>query len=189
MQEERTYRDGACFKPDIDRLIDNKKVTDHHAIIPTTNVMNTDITALPSGELDLLNLVACRFLCSAAPAHIYEEVTVALDCEGYPFVVKGKNIIANGWKGIDEIYRSSIMAKPENEGDVDNTALSGLREGQTFASVTATVREGSTQPPKQYNDYTLLSSMDTAGADEMLRDNVKGTVRRGLGTPARSSGS
>ena len=186
LQEDMLHQDGTDFVPDIDRLIDNKKVTDHHAIILTAKVMKADISALPSGELDLLNLVACRLLCAAAPAHIYEAVTVALDCIGYSFVVKGKNITVYGWKEIDDIYKSSLRTKPDTENATENAALPELNEGQIFDNVAAIVKEGSTQPSKPYNDDTLLSALETAGSEEMLDENS--SDRRGLGTPATRAG-
>ena len=181
IQKDMGYKDGAGFTPDIDRLIDDKKVSDHHAIIPTAAVMTADLPSLPSGEVDLLNLVALRLLCAAAPAHVYEAVTVTLDCEGHSFVAKGKTVISDGWKEAERIYKDSLRTKPEaDDGDEDEAALPGLSKGRTFDSVKAIVKEGTTTPPKRYTEDTLLSGMETAGAED-APDDVE---RKGLGTPA-----
>ena len=179
IQKDMDYKDGADFAPDVERLIDDGKVSDHHAIILTPAVMRADLSALPSGELLLLNLVACRLLCAAAPVHTYEAVNAAIGCAGYSFVAKGKTVVNEGWKEIDRIYRDSLKTKPEPEDSEDAASLPELSKGQVFIAVSATVKEGVTVPPKHYTEDTLLSAMDTAGAD--MPDDAQ---RRGLGTPA-----
>ena len=186
IQKDMDYQDGADFSPDIGRLINDKAVTDHHAIIPTTGVMKTDTTALPSGECDILNLIVCRLLCAAAPAHVFEATAAVLECGGNEFTAKGRTVIADGWKAIDTAYKSSLKQKPEagdGKGDDDgegDSVLPGLAKGQTFPTVTATVREGKTSPPKRHTEDTLLSAMETAGAEGFPDD----AERKGLGTPA-----
>ena len=140
IQKDMEYKDGADFTPDIDRLINDAKVSDHHAIIPTVGIMKADIAALPSGECDIVNIIAYRLLCAAAPAHIYEAVTAVLDCEGYSFSAKGKTVIEDGWKAIDTAFKASLKSKPENEDGEDDTALPELSKGQTFDSVSAAVK-------------------------------------------------
>jgi DNA topoisomerase-3 len=180
IQKDMEYRGGAGFTPDVGRPIDDKRVSDHHAIIPTAEITKADLSALPSGELDLLNLVACRLLCAAAPVHTFEVVKAVLECGGHRFAAKGKTVMQDGWKAIDAAYKSSLRNKPEAEDGEDDATLPELAEGQAFPSVTAAVREGKTSPPRRYTEDTLLSAMETAGAEDMPED----AERKGLGTPA-----
>jgi DNA topoisomerase-3 len=184
LQSNSPHASGMDFTPDIDRLIDDERVTDHHAIIPTAGISKTDISALASGERDILNLVSVRMICAVAPTHTYETVTTVLDCEGHTFTAKGKIIINDGWKAIDAAFRASLKAKPEAEGDSEESEeeidLPGFSEGQTFPNVAVTVKEGFTTPPRPYTEDTLLQSMESAGAEDMPDD----AERRGLGTPA-----
>jgi DNA topoisomerase-3 len=183
IQNNAGNKDSAGFVPDIGRLIDDSKVSDHHAIVPTAAFMKADLSALTVGEADLLSLVACRLLCAVAPAHAYEAVDVALDCEGHLFVAKGKTVIADGWKEIDRSYRDSLKTKPEPDSGEDDAAdLPALSKSQSFDGIKATVKEGSTTPPKRYTEDTLLSGMETAGAEDAPDDAE--LERKGLGTPA-----
>jgi len=168
------------FTPELDRVIDDGCVRDHHAIVPTTRVIDADIPALPFGERNLLNLVAVRLLCAVAPIHSYETVTAVLECGGYVFTAKGKSVIADGWKGIDTAFRMSLKSEFESEDKETERALPELAVGETFDSVTATVKEGSTTPPKHFTEDTALAGMETAGIEDMPED----TERKGLGTPA-----
>ena len=178
IQNDMKRKDGADFSPDVGRLINDKAVTDHHAIIPTLEMTKADLTSLPSGECDILNLIACRLLCAAAPVHVYETAAAVLECGGHKFTAKGKTIITDGWKAIDDAFKASLKNKPESDEEV--TSLPELTEGQVFPSVTASVKEGKTSPPRRYTEDTLLSAMETAGAEDMPDD----AERKGLGTPA-----
>ena len=180
LQSISPFADGMPFTPDIDRLIDDSRVTDHHAIIPTAGIMRADLSALPSGERDIVNLVTVRLLCASAEPHTYEATTAAFDCCGHIFTAKGKTIITDGWKAIDAAYKASLKSKPEAEGDEDEPAMPELSKGRTFYSVAAMVKEGATTPPKHFTEDTLLSSMENAGNAEAFQDSE----RKGLGTPA-----
>jgi DNA topoisomerase-3 len=171
---------GSGFTPDIDRFINDDKVSDHHAIIPTANISKADISALPSGERELLNLITVRLLCAAAPVHSYEAVTAVIDCGGYSFTSKGKTIIDEGWKAIDAAFKASLKAKPEAEDSEDDNSLPELTERQIIENVTTAVKEGATTPPKHFTEDTLLSAMENAGMDDINEQ----AERRGLGTPA-----
>jgi DNA topoisomerase-3 len=97
IQLDMERKDGADFVPDIDRLIDNGKVSDHHAIIPTNAIITANLPSLPTGELSLLNLVACRLLCAVAPAYVYEAGVVTMDCEGIVQIATStpENLLSN----------------------------------------------------------------------------------------------
>lgn len=170
----------ACpeFFPDVAALVNNKEVSDHHALIPTLELEKTDVPGLPVGERNILLLVCCKLLCAAAEPFVYEAVTAAFDCGGHTFTTKGKQVLSQGWRAIQEMFRSSLKEKQEDEDSAG--ILPALAEGQVFEPVTASVTEHFTSPPKPYTEDTLLSAMENAGKEDMPDD----AERRGLGTPA-----
>ena len=180
LRDNMTFGKGYAGEPDIDRVTDDSKVTDHHAIIPTVEIARTDLSELPSGERDVLTLLAVRLLCATTQVHRFEAVTAILDCQGYTFTAKGKTILQSGWKEVERIHRMSIRQSETEHKENEDAALPVLKEGQTFETVSASLREGKTSPPKHYTEDTLLSAMETAGAEDMPED----AERKGLGTPA-----
>ena len=166
------------FFPDVLALVNNKEVSDHHALIPTLELEKADVPALPVGERNILLLVCCKLLCAAAEPFVYEAVTATFDCGGHTFTAKGKQVLSQGWRAIQEVFRSSLKEKPEDE-DTEGV-LPALTEGQVFEPVSASVTEHFTSPPKPYTEDTLLSAMENAGKEDMPDD----AERRGLGTPA-----
>ena len=170
----------ACpeFFPDILALVNDKEVSDHHALIPTLELEKADVPALPVGERNILLLVCCKLLCAAAEPFVYEAVTATFDCGGHTFTAKGKQVLSQGWRAIQEVFRSSLKEKPEDE-DAEGV-LPALTEGQVFEPVSASVTEHFTSPPKPYTEDTLLSAMENAGKEDMPDE----AERKGLGTPA-----
>ena len=166
------------FFPLVELMVSDMDVSDHHAIIPTMEIEKADIKALPVGERNLLLLVCCKLLCASASPYEYETVTATFDCGGHTFTAKGKRILAEGWREIERIFRSSLKEKPE---DTDSGGvLPDFTEGQTFEKVEATITEHFTSPPKPYTEDTLLSAMENAGKEDIPED----AERKGLGTPA-----
>ena len=165
--------------PDLNRVIDNKKVSDHHAILPTMEISKADLSALPAGEHDVLTLVAVRLLCAVGKPHIFEAVTAVLDCGGHSFTAKGKTAKQDGWKSVLSAFKTSMKQEPQ-ENDEDEAALPTLTVGQVLSDVHVNVREGKTSPPKHFTEDSLLAAMETAGTEDMPED----TERKGLGTPA-----
>ena len=170
----------ACpaFFPDVAALVNDKEVSDHHAILPTLELEKADVPGLPVGERNILLLVCCKLLCAAAEPFVYEAVTAAFDCGGHTFMAKGKQVLSQGWRAIQEVFRSSLKEKPEDE-DAEGV-LPALTEGQVFEPVAASVTEHFTSPPKPYTEDTLLSAMENAGKEDMPDE----AERKGLGTPA-----
>ena len=166
------------FYPLVEAMVSDKDVSDHHAIIPTLEIEKADIPALPLGERELLLLVCCRLLCASAEPYVCEAVTATFDCGGHTFTAKGKQVLSQGWRAIQEVFRSSLKEKPENE-DAEGV-LPALTEGQVFEPVSASVTEHFTSPPKPYTEDTLLSAMENAGKEDMPDE----AERKGLGTPA-----
>ena len=170
------FAQGLDLTPEVGRILNSKKVSDHHAIIPTSEFVKQGFTGLAESECKLMNLVCSKLLCAIAAPHEYETVTAVFSCAGNEFTAKGKTVLIPGWKEIDQRFRSTLKADTEEK--VLNT-LPELAEGQSF-SVTANVSEHFTSPPKAYTEDTLLSAMERAGAEDMPED----AERKGLGTPA-----
>ena len=180
LRENVPFGKGCAGEPDIGRVTDGSKVTDHHAIIPTAEIRRADLSGLPSGERDVLALVAARLLCATAQAHKFEAVTAVLDCAGHSFTAKGKTVLQAGWKEVERLHRMGLKQQETEEKEDEDAALPMLQEGQTFEKASAGIREGRTSPPKRYTEDSLLAAMETAGAKDMPED----AERRGLGTPA-----
>lgn len=171
---------GADFTPQIARTLDSKKVSDHHAIIPTMELAKTDLSALPESERNILTLAGARLLFAAAEPHTIEAVTAVFTCADTEFTAKGKTVLCAGWKDLERRYRATLKAKPDPEdGDGENT-LPPFAEGQTFERPAARVTEHDTTPPKPHTEASLLSAMERAGNAETDPE----AERRGLGTPA-----
>ena len=173
--------DGMKHEPDIKRITNNAKVTDHHAIIPTVQLEKQDITELPEAEQKIIRLVAMRLLSSTGEKHIYDETSVTLSCEGYEFKTKGKTVTQEGWKAIEQRFKDALKSKDKEEPE---KVLPAVNEKDILSSVSASVTEHYTTPPKQYTEDTLLSAMETAGNEEFNDD----TEKKGLGTPATRAG-
>ena len=163
---------------DPDQVVDNSKVSDHHAILPTREVAKADLASLPTGERNVLSLVSARLLCAVGNPHIYEETAVTVTCGGADFSVRGKTVIDEGWEAIDRAFRTSLKQKPEPE----EAAVPRLQEGQAIPGAGAALKEGQTAPPKHYTEDTLLSAMEHAGAEDFAK--TPDAERKGLGTPA-----
>ena len=177
------FMQGADFTPEISRLLDSKKVSDHHAIIPTMELAKADLAALPESERNILTLAGARLLMACAEPHIFEAVTAFFSCAGQEFTAKGKTVLAEGWKGLERRFMATLKKKADTEDDEEN-ALSldvpPFAEGQSFDNPQAAVTEHFTTPPKPHNEASLLSAMERAGNEETDPD----AERRGLGTPA-----
>lgn len=160
---------GILHTPDISKVINNAKVSGHHAIIPTSGIATADLSSLPSGERNILTLIATKLICATAPAHKYEAVKLTGICNGTEFTSTGRTMLEIGWKA---------YAKQSDKKN-DEKALPAVSEGQTFI-VTASKGEHFTSPPKPYTEDTLLSAMERAGNEDYDED----TEKKGLGTPA-----
>ena len=172
------FAQGLALTAEVGRVLNSKKVSDHHAIIPTAEFVKQGFTGLAESECKLLNLVCSKLLCAVAAPHEYETVTAVFSCAGNEFAAKGKTVLVPGWKEIDQRFRSTLKADGEEETETLNT-LPELTEGQSY-SVVSDISEHFTSPPKAYTEDTLLSAMERAGAEDMPEN----AERKGLGTPA-----
>ena len=173
--------------PNVKLIVNNSKVTDHHAILPTMQAGSVDIKALTADERNILLMICTKLICATGEKHNYSETVVTVVCCDEVFAAKGKTITDNGWKQVEESFFKSFSKSKKEAGaasaskeDTENAALPlNMSEGQQFTAQTS-VREGFTSPPKHYTEDTLLASMETAGI-EGVEEEIE---RRGIGTPA-----
>ena len=172
---------GVSFTPELAKVLNSKKVSDHHAIIPTMELAKADLAALPESERNILTLAGARLLMAAAEPHSFEAVTAVFSCADHEFTAKGKAVIAAGWKEIERLYRATLKKKPDSDDENELVLdVPDFTEGQTFEHPAAKVTEHDTTPPKPHNEASLLSAMERAGNEDTNPD----AERRGLGTPA-----
>jgi len=163
---------GADIPINVAQVVNDAKVSDHHAIIPTANLGKISIPNITDIEREIVALIAFQLVRAVGDKHVYEAITAVFECNGYSFTAKGKAIITDGWK------MNTHVKDVDNDPEV--VALPPISEGQTFDNAAATVTEHYTQPPKPYSEADLLSAMENAGA----KDTTDEAERRGLGTPA-----
>ena len=177
-----SFMEGADFTPELSKVLNSKKVSDHHAIIPTMELAKTDLAALPESEKNILTLAGARLLMATTAPHTFEAVTAVFECAGQSFTARGKTVLFDGWKEIDRRYRAALKNKPEaDDADSDTgKTLPPFVEGQTFENPAAMVTGHDTTPPKPHNEASLLSAMERAGSEDTNPD----AERKGLGTPA-----
>lgn len=174
-----SFAKGVDLSPEYGRVLNSKKVSDHHAIIPTAEAVKIDPASLPESERNILLLIGAKLLSAIAPPYRYEAVTASFSCGGSAFTAKGKTVRTEGFKELQRRFRASLKEQPEDSKKDTEKALPELCEGQTF-SVTSKLTEHDTQPPKAYTEDTLLSAMERAGSEDITGD----AERKGLGTPA-----
>ncbi len=157
------------------RIINDKKVTDHHAIIPTDSVPN--ISRMTKEELNIYNLIVKRFIAVFYPYYIYETTEIRMKIEGEKFCATGKTIKQLGWK---KLYKE--------KSDKKEPILPVLQEGESLINQGCETIKKQTKPPKPYTEATLLGAMENAGRfveDEELKEQLKAS---GFGTPATRAG-
>lgn len=180
LQAVEQYRGYAAYVMGLERLpitkriVDNSKISDHHAIIPTEARANT--ASLSESEFKVYDLIARRFLQVFYPYYVYSTTKIITVCEDEPFVTRGTTVMAKGWT---ELNVSGDKDKKE-----DSSVLPEVSEGDmtTVKSVKCTKKK--TKPPQAYNDSSLLGAMENAGRfveNEELKEQMKDS---GLGTPA-----
>lgn len=175
---EKIAKCEATAEKNIKAVINGKKVTDHHAIIPTASVDKANLEELPSGEREVLKLIATRLLEAVSAPCRYMETVIDADCNGHQFKAKGKQVIDEGWKAI------APSKKSDKDEDNDQEISAGINAGEKLKINSKECKEGKTSAPKSFTEDTLLSAMEKAGADEIPDD----AERKGLGTPATRAG-
>ncbi|NJD04719.1 MAG: DNA topoisomerase III [Ruminiclostridium sp.] len=161
------------------RFVDNSKVTDHHAIIPTEQYVN--LGDLSGEERNIFDLIAKRFIAVLSPAFEYEQTTVKVDINGELFTAKGKIIKSKGWKAVYEGQKNN----EDDDGDEQDQSLPDLKKGDKIKPASVQMVNGKTRPPARYTEATLLTAMEHPGKfieNDALREAMDKTS--GLGTPA-----
>lgn len=153
------------------QICNSKKVSDHHAIIPTLVAGETDIGTLPIGEREIIKLIAKQMLRSVSESYRFRETVAVLSCGDNIFTTKGKVVENIGWKAYSEKEQTDKV-------------LPELADGDELKVASSEIKEGTTKPPSHFTEDSLLSAMETAGAKEMPDD----AERKGLGTPATRAG-
>ena len=166
---------GEAVPVHAEQVINNSKVSDHHALLPTASMVQADFSALPAGELSVLRLIAARLLCAMGEPHRCAETVLTTICAGEEFTAKGKVVLDEGWKGIERKMLDDLLDKKK-----EPAALPDVQEQSECGISGAELKEGQTYPPKHFTEDTLLHSMETASADSMPED----AERQGIGTPA-----
>ena len=175
---EKIAKCEATAEKNFKAVINGKKVSDHHAIIPTASVDKANLEELPSGEREVLKLIAIRLLEAVSAPCRYMETVIDADCNGHQFKAKGKQVIDEGWKAI------APSNKSDKDEDNDQEISVGINAGEKLKINSKECKEGKTSAPKSFTEDTLLSAMEKAGADE-IPDEAE---RKGLGTPATRAG-
>ena len=153
------------------QICNSKKVSDHHAIIPTLVAGEADINTLPAGEREIIKLIAKQVLRAVCDSFRYRETVAVISCGDHTFTAKGKIVENTGWK----IY---------NEKEQTDKVLPELADGDELKVASSEIKEGTTKPPAHFTEDSLLSAMEVAGAKDMPDD----AERKGLGTPATRAG-
>ena len=156
------------------RTVNQDKVTDHHAILPTRSMLQANLDALPTGERNILKLIIARTLMAVSKPYRYLETMLTTECAGEEFTAKGKEILDEGWKAVERKVLADILDRKQ-----EFATLPAMEESEC-AILNAEMKEGQTTPPKHFTEDTLLHSMETASADSM----PEGVERQGIGTPA-----
>ena len=156
------------------QVVNSKKVTDHHAIIPTKTAAGYDISSLPSGEQAILTMLAVRLICAVGTPCRYAETIVEAECASQKFCTKSKTVTDMGWR------RYAGKAAEDAEKNAEAGDLPELSEGMTLELAGVDLKEGKTSPPKRFTEDLLLSAMESASSDEF----PAGVERKGIGTPA-----
>lgn len=185
---EKIAKCEATAEKNFKAVINGKKVSDHHAIIPTASVDKANLEELPSGEREVLKLIATRLLEAVSAPCRYMETVIDADCNGHQFKAKGKQVIDEGWKAI------APSKKSDKDEDNNQEISAGINAGEKLKINSKECKEGKTSAPKSFTEDTLLSAMEKAGADE-IPDVARHPVdvgiareRKGLGTPATRAG-
>lgn len=161
------------------RLVDDSKVTDHHAIIPTEQPLN--LSAFSVDEKKLYDIIARRFLAVLYPPYRYEQITITTVVEGEKFISRGKVVKEIGWRALNT---HSPEKENQPEENVPEQLLKEQRQGERRQVESCRLNRAKTKPPARYTEATLLTAMENPGPyieDEELREAMKGS---GLGTPA-----
>ena len=164
----------------IKRVVNNKKVSDHHAILPTKEAVEKGIMDLPVDKKNLMILIGQQVLQAVGEDYLYEQTDVTVNCQKNEFTARGKTAVQMGFKDVDKVFRSHCVKTEKEDSDRQLEIPYGYQKGMQLFNVKAETSIHYTSPPKSFNEDTLLAAMETAGNKEFDEK----TEKKGLGTPA-----
>ena len=165
----------------IKRVINNAKVSDHHAILPTKEVVEKGIADLPADKKNLMMLICQQLVQATGEEYLYEQTDITVKCQEHDFKARGKIPVQMGFKEVEKAFKQlCVKAEPVEEKEKETSIPAGYEEGMRLFPVKAEKTTHYTSPPKPFNEDTLLDAMETAGNKEFDSE----TEKKGLGTPA-----
>lgn len=165
----------------IKRVINNAKVSDHHAILPTKEAVEKGIADLPADKKNLMMLICQQLVQATGEEYLYEQTDITVKCQEHDFKARGKIPVQMGFKEIEKAFKQlCVKAEPVEEKEKETSIPAGYEEGMRLFPVKAEKTTHYTSPPKPFNEDTLLAAMETAGNKEFDSE----TEKKGLGTPA-----
>ena len=165
----------------IKRVINNAKVSDHHAILPTKEAVEKGIADLPSDKKNLMMLICQQLVQATGEEYLYEQTDITVKCQEHDFKARGKIPVQMGFKKVEKAFKQlCVKTEPVEEKEKETSIPAGYEEGMRLFPVKAEKTTHYTSPPKPFNEDTLLAAMETAGNKEFDSE----TEKKGLGTPA-----
>ena len=165
----------------IKRVINNAKVSDHHAILPTKEAVEKGIAELPADKKNLMMLICQQLVQATGEEYLYEQTDITVKCQEHDFKARGKIPVQMGFKEVEKAFKHlCVKAEPVEEKEKETSIPAGYEEGMRLFPVKAEKNTHYTSPPKPFNEDTLLAAMETAGNKEFDSE----TEKKGLGTPA-----
>lgn len=165
----------------VKRVINNAKVSDHHAILPTKEAVEKGISDLPSDKKNLMMLICQQLVQATGEEYLYEQTDITVKCQEHDFKARGKMPVQMGFKEVEKAFKKQcVKAEPVDEREKDTSIPEGYEEGMNLCPVKAEKTTHYPSPPKPFNEDTLLAAMETAGNKEFDSE----TEKKGLGTPA-----
>ena len=164
----------------IKRVVNNAKVSDHHAILPTKEAVEKGIVDLPVDKKNLMILIGQQVIQAVGEDYLYEQTDVTVNCQKNEFTARGKTAVQMGFKDVEKAFRSHCVKTEKEDSDRQLEIPYGYQKGMQLFNVKAETSIHYTSPPKSFNEDTLLAAMETAGNKEFDEK----TEKKGLGTPA-----
>lgn len=164
----------------IKRVVNNEKVSDHHAILPTKEAVEKGIMDLSVDKKNLMILIGQQVLQAVGEDYLYEQTDVTVNCQKNEFTARGKTAVQMGFKDVEKAFRSHCAKTEKEDSDRQLEIPYGYQKGMQLFNVKAETSIHYTSPPKSFNEDTLLAAMETAGNKEFDEK----TEKKGLGTPA-----
>lgn len=165
----------------IKRVINNAKVSDHHAILPTKEAVEKGIADLPADKKNLMMLICQQLVQATGEEYLYEQTDITVKCQEHDFKARGKIPVQMGFKEVEKAFKQlCVKVEPVEEKEKETSIPAGYEEGMRLFPVKADKTTHYTSPPKPFNEDTLLAAMETAGNKEFDSE----TEKKGLGTPA-----